>query len=299
MYRTILVPVDGSPLAERAIPWALALAGSGQSVRLVHVHVAPAPMLVEGVVVSDPALDGTIRAQEDKYLVELSARAAAAVTNVAIASQTLDTDAPLADAVAAAATEHGAGLVVMTTHGRGPLARFLLGSVTDETVRHSPVPVLVVRVEESQDDLPPADLALRPSLRHVLVPLDGSALAETIIPAAAELAKAFSADIGLLAVVDPSAKIDAEFGPANEKADTYLGRIASEVERQHGIRPVRVVRQGLPVEVITATTAELGETAIALATHGRAGLSRLFHGSVADEVIRSAVGPVLVYHPAE
>jgi nucleotide-binding universal stress UspA family protein len=300
MFRNLVVPVDGSPLAERSIPWAFAIAAPGAAIELIHVHVAPAPLLVEGVVVADPMLDTTLRAQETEYLNGLMTRATAAAPELQITTVNLDTDQPLADAVAKAATDRGAELVVMTTHGRGPLTRFLIGSVADETIRYSPVPVLVIRVEESESSESPApDLTVRPILRQVLIPLDGSPLAEKILPAAAKLAKCFSADLGLLAVTDPNAEPAAVFSHDGATATEYLQRIASEVAQRDGVKPIQMVRSGSPVGTIVATSQELGDTAVALATHGRAGLSRLFLGSVADEVIRSASGPVLVFHPHE
>ena len=300
MFRNLVVPVDGSPLAERSIPWAFAVSAPGAAIELIHVHVAPAPLLVEGVVVADPMLDTTILAQEAEYLNGLTTRARSAAPELSITTTNLDTDQPLADAVSKSASDRGAELVVMTTHGRGPLTRFLIGSVADETVRYSPVPVLVIRVEEGEStDTPAADLTLRPVVRRVLVPLDGSALAEKILPAAAKLAKSFQADLGLLAVTDPNAEPAAAFGQDGATAEQYLERIASDIANRDGIKPIQMVRPGLPVETIVATSQELGDTAVALATHGRAGLSRLFHGSVADEVIRGVTGPVLVFHPAE
>ena len=296
MFRSAIVPVDGSPMAERAVPWAL-MAAAGGAVELMHVHVSPAPLVVEGVVVADPKLDETLRAQEAEYLTTLTERAAAAAPGVVVTTENVDTDDALSEAVATAVADRGAELVVMSTHGRGAWTRFLLGSVTDETVRYSPVPVLVVRSDE--DGEAPVDLTVHPVVKNVIVTLDGSDLAEKIVPTAARLAKALSVPVTLLAVVDSAEHADSAFGPAGEKAETYLGRIAAKVTADHAVTPTRLVRPGSPVDVIAATSAEVGGGIVALATHGRAGLSRLFHGSVADDVIRTAAGPVLVFHPPE
>lgn len=298
MFRTLAILVDGTPHAERAIPWAVALTGSGGVAEFVHVHVAPVPLVVEGVVVTDPMLDETLRVSENEYLTGILARIAAVAPTLTLRERNLETEEPLSDAVIHSVRDCGAELVVMSSHGRGPFSRFLFGSVTDETVRHSPVPVLVVRSPAAEVPVSePVDLTHRPTLRHVVVPLDGTPLAEAILPAAVRLAKAFSADLGLLAVMESSTDPNAAYGTSGDSAETYLNRVAATVQARDGLTPLKIVRSGHPVEVIVSVATELGETAIALTTHGRAGLSRMLHGSVADAVIRSASGPVLVYHP--
>src|SRR5687768_12893901 len=144
MFRNILVPVEGSATSEHALPWALAAAGPSATIHLVHVHVPPAPIMIEGVVVSDPSLDQTIRDQEGDYMARLAERVRTAAPGVSVMARNIDTDAPLSDALAKAAADAAADLVVMTTHGRGPFARFWLGSVSDEFLRHTPIPTLVL-----------------------------------------------------------------------------------------------------------------------------------------------------------
>lgn len=300
MFQTLVLLVDGTPRAERAIPWALPLTRTGGTIEFVHVHVSPAPLVVEGVVVTDPTLDDTIRESENAYLTEIMARTAAAAPSLVVREHNLETDEPLGDAVVRSIRERGAELVVMSTQGHGPWTRFLLGSVTDETVRHSPVPVLVIRSPDAESPAHTAtDLTTRPALHHVVVPLDGTPLAEAILPAAVRLAKAFSADLGLLAVVDPSHDPGAAYGQSGDSAEAYLQRVAMRVQEREGMTPLKLVRVGQPIDVIVTVATELGATAVALTTHGRAGLSRLLHGSVADAIVRSAPGPVLVYHPTD
>ncbi|MCZ2341772.1 MAG: universal stress protein [Bacteroidales bacterium] len=303
MFPTLITLVDGSPRAERAIPWALALTPSSGTITLVHVHVSPAPLVMEGVVVTDPTLDETLRLSENEYLTGLLARAAAAAPSLRVTGLNLETDEMLGDAVVHAIQEHNAELVVMSTQGHGPWSRLLLGSVTDETVRHSPVPVLVVRSPDGESPtLTPTDWTQRPTLRHVVVPLDGTPFAEAILPAAVRLARAFSADLGLLAVVEPSQDREAAYGQSGANAEAYLQHMAARLQGQEGVTPLKIIRVGHPADVIVSMAKELGTgepgtTAVALATHGRAGLSRWLHGSVADAVVRFAPGPVLVYHP--
>jgi nucleotide-binding universal stress UspA family protein len=309
MFRTVLVPLDGSPSAEHALPWALAAAGPSAAIHLVHVHIAPVPMMVEGVVVSDPTLDQSIREQEGDYMANLAERVRTAGPDVSVTARTVDSDAPLAEAIGRAAEEAEADLVVMTTHGRGPFARFWLGSVSDEFLRHTPVPTLVLR---PRDDKTPANLASRPSLRQLVVALDGSELAERVVEPASKLAVQFGADCTLVLVLeslnDPDAvariwqpDLPQSANPTTpvQRAELYLDRFARSISAKGGSAQTNLVREGAPGEVVLGIAGNDPSTGIALATHGRSGFSRLLMGSVADDVVRHAPGPVLVFHPEE
>ena len=103
---------------------------------------------------------------------------------------------PEADGILEQAKGRRADLIVMTTHGRGPASRFFLGSVADEVMRRSPVPVLLLRPHD-----PPAETAAPPAVSKVLVPLDGSALAEEVLGPAAVLVRLLGARCTLLRVV--------------------------------------------------------------------------------------------------
>lgn len=280
MTHPILVPVDGSPVAEYAIPWALALS-RGAPLHLVHVHVPPTPVAVEGIVVADPTLDRSLRDQEAEYLAGLTARVRAAAPQVAVESRCVDTDDPLGDAIAHEAAASGAAYVVMCTHGRGAFGRFWLGSVTDDTVRASPAPVLVIHPGKE-----PADFAAVPPVAHVLIPLDGSALAEQVVDRAVEFARVFLANVTLLLVQEPGS------APDGRSVDDVSSRLADA-----GVPVSTVVRQGAPAKAIVEFATSHPGTAVALATHGRTGFGWLLNGSVADEVVHHATGPVLVYHP--
>jgi nucleotide-binding universal stress UspA family protein len=295
MFRNVLVPVDEVRLAEAALPWALAAAGPSGAVHLVHAHLLAAPVAVEGMLLSSPSEDATLRGFEAEALDRLADRVRAAAPGVTVTARTIDPDGPFIEALTGAAADTSSELVVVATHARGPLARFVLGSVTDELVRHSPVPVLVVR--------PPAggaaaDLSARPRLDHLVIPLDGSALAERIIDPAVRLGHLFGADYTLVLVTDPHPSRDPQ-RPTDSltAAETYLRGAAKSVFERKGVAWPRVVQTGSPVEAVLGIAGEVPLTGIALATQGRSGIGRLLHGSVADEVIRKASGPVLVFHP--
>jgi nucleotide-binding universal stress UspA family protein len=294
MFRNVLVPVDGSPLAEHALPWAIAAARPSGLVHLVHVHEIPVPVAVEGMIMASPTDDQVLRDYESDYLGRLTERVRAAAPGVTVTARNIDPDGPFIDALAEAAADTSSELVAMATHGRGPLARFLLGSVTDELVRHAPVPVLVLR---PADESAPPELAARPRLEHLVIPLDGSDLAERALDPAVRFGRVFGSDFTLVLVRDPLAGPDAAHPDTLEQAEAYLGRIADRIDDRKKEVRTRVVRSGHPAEAVLDLAGGDPGTGIALATHGRSGIGRLLKGSVADEIVRKAGGPVLVFHP--
>jgi nucleotide-binding universal stress UspA family protein len=309
MFRDIVVPVDGTGLAERAIPWALAALAPNGTLHLTHAHVFPTPMLVEGVVVSDPAFDTNLRAQETDYLTKLADRVRNTLLGCRVQMRNIDSDSPAAVALAEATGQIGADLVVMTAHNRGPFARFLLGSFADELLRVSTVPVMTLRVEGRDEDVP--DLSEKAQLNRLIVPLDGSELAERIVDSAVRFATALKARITLLLVLDAiddagaigrmtRAELSeiAHHATLEERASAYLDLVAKTIASAGGTAETKLVHHGSAAKVILDAANGDPHTGVALATHGRSGVTRLLRGSVADEVIHNAVGPVLAFHPS-
>jgi nucleotide-binding universal stress UspA family protein len=210
-----------------------------------------------------------------------------------------------------AEAEKGADLVVLATHGRGELARFWLGSVADEVIRHVTRPVLLVHPGEGE-----ADLATPPHLSPVLVSLDGTPHSECILKHAVALAALapagelvlFRAIGGVhvgLAVPDTAEARKEAHGllervqrmqeQLRHEAKEYLERHAAPL-RARGIQArTTVLVEDSPAQAILDEAKALGAGLVAIETHGRGGLSRLFLGSVADKVIRGATVPVLVH----
>jgi nucleotide-binding universal stress UspA family protein len=285
MFHNILVPVDETTFAEAAVPWALAAAGPGTTLQIVHAHCFPPPT---SMVVCDPNLDQTLLIQEDQYLEELAARVRGVMPKIAITTRNADLCCVPAETLAFTARQACADLVVMATHGRGPLARFFFGSVSDLLIRLSPAPVLFVRPDEGQTHV---NLSIRPRLEQLVVPLDGSAFAEQVLKPAVSLAAAFGCRCTFVYIVDKTADT------SGERPEAYLDRIVRSIPSEVVARS-EIIRNCSAVKAILATSGSDPGTGIALATHGREGVSRLLHGSVADELVRRAVGPVLVLHSA-
>ncbi len=298
MFRTILVPLDGSEFGEHALPVAAAIARrTGGRVHLARVHVP-----VEVVEAFGGLADVQALVAERDHLESMARRLTAA--GVPTASALLY--GPTVEALARHAQDCRADLVVMTTHGRGPLGRFWLGSVADPLVRRLTMPVLLVRPCEG-----PPDLGREAPPRHLLVALDGSDLAEAMLPTAAEMAELLGARLTLVRVVEPPGGQPSDpsglFIPWPDKrltdrmrdeADAYLERLAAPIrERGLDVR-TRVAIHTDPAASVLQEANTLGCDLVALETHGRRGLSRLILGSTTDKVVRGAAAAVLTHHHA-
>ncbi len=303
MSKSILVPLDGSTFSEHALPAALGIArASGARVHLVQVHEVPfMPLAPEAVVPWDAAWDDTLRAQEHEYLRTMAGRVAEAA-GVTVRTELLEGN--VETALAGYAQEAGIDLIVMTTHGRGGLSRWWLGSVADAVVRRSQLPVLLMRPAEGEADLQAEFLP-----RHVLVPLDGSELSRGILEPATWIGSLSGARYTLLSVtlsvpvarppfIFPEAWTDRTALEAEQTRTEEELRQASEALRADGYEVEAVVEQHMtPAHAILAHSATHAVDLIAIATHGRGGWSRFALGSVADKVLRGAVMPVLVFRP--
>jgi len=292
MFRTILVPLDGSPFAEQALPWALSIARrAGACLDLVRGHVLYAfkdPAYSWGPY--DPAMDAEAARQEHLYL-EGAARRLSAAALVPISAAVVASVPGLeAEGILGRARAAGADLIVMSTHGRGPLSRLALGSVADQVVRRAFLPVLLVRPREPA----PGPFA-EPAAESVLIPLDGSALAERALEPAADLAGLLGARCDLVRVVAPGG--GPEQAAEEGEARSYLGRVAGRLGQRGLEAQTRVLAARQPAEAILLAARAWGSGLIALATHGRGGIRRALLGSVADQVLRAAPCPLLVYRP--
>ena len=298
-FHQIVVPLDGSPLAERAVPVAGEIAErAGAALHFVRVH----QLARYGAVPATIEAEEVVRRAEEDYL-ERHAREAAASYGVRASGEVLDAGPPahvLADAIAA----RGADLVVMTTHGRTGASRAWLGSVADGVVRHATAPVLLVRATQHGH-------RHRAGLERMLIALDCSEASESVLAAAIPLALLCHAACLLLHVVRPVPMLlpDAPLGPPATALDVaatealvaqgvaYLDRV---VARLHEAGVAQVEREVAVADGVATTVLErASRTAadvVAITSHGR-GLSRLVVGSVADKLLRGSSVAVLVARP--
>jgi nucleotide-binding universal stress UspA family protein len=293
----VLVPLDGSDLAERALTVAAALARRrGSALRLVYVHlpVASDPIHVEGLPIIDEHFRSLGHNHERAYLERVRDRLAAGVTtSVALL------DGPPATTLADDARTKGAGLIVMTAHGRGGIERAQLGSVADELIRISPVPLLLVRDGRG---------TVSSHFRRIVVPLDGSSPSEKILEHALYLAHSDPpAELVLINVVQPpprgkwiaNAPSEGNTAPQEENARRYLDGAARRLTAAGARVQASVLVASDVASAVLNFARDENADVIALATHGRSGLNRLALGRVADRVVRVATTPVLVVRPWE
>jgi nucleotide-binding universal stress UspA family protein len=307
MYHTLLVPLDGSPLGEAALPLAATIArAAAATLHLVHVaHPSATPISVAGLPVIDAELQSLGARHDRVYLEQVAARlqrdGPLAVVTTALDPQTTDDKLlPVSVLLARHAAAVGADLLVMTTHGWGGFTRFWLGSVADALLRLSRVPILLLRAPEQGATVPP------PHIRRVLIPLDGTARSEAILPHALALGALFDASYTLLQVVVPAAL--GPGAPFTTPPDFDPDRTAREqaaAQDQLATTARRLAAQGATVETDVqladqVAPAILGacrlhdDDLIALSTAGRSGLQRLLLGSVADKLVRRAEVPLLL-----
>jgi len=285
MFKQIMVPADGSELAERALPCVKRLAReTDATIHLVRVvEPPPPPWATAGLTAPmggdayDDVLVADTRAAT-AYLETLRERLAAAGLAVRATQLIGDTASALLDYERDARID----LVVMCSHGRSGLARFALGSISARLLHYGAVPVLLVRAFGA-----PVNLA------HAVVPLDGSALAEQALPMLGQLTHDVVRAFTLLRVIDAI-----EDGP---EAERYLEGVACQLQRQgvfHGGEGVcqRLIEQGDPARAILHVAG--ADKLVVMATHGSAGLTRWAMGSVADRVARGGAGGVLLVRSA-
>lgn len=297
MIKTILVPLDGSALAERVLPYAEALA-QPLGARLLLLRAAwPGGRGNEEWVKARARLEG----EAEVYLFGVSSRLAEkGLTAEAVVSF----DDP-ATGITEQIRQSGADLVVMATHGRSGLGRWVYGSVAEAVLAHCPVPLLLVRAWQTEDKEPA--IALHPRL---LVPLDGSPFAEAALPVAERIARLLHGQVILLRAVHMPENVVGEKGTVVVYADQQLESLNAEAQRNLRDAAERLandgsvvehefdVRVGEPAEAIAAAGEEHGASLVVMATHGRTGLSRLLMGSVAGAVLRQGNLPLLLVRPA-
>jgi len=291
MYHTILVPLDGSAFSERALPMTTTLARALRA-QVILVRAANASVF--------PGADPS-RAQF-QTVEEAQAYLSALATGLAEQGLNIEVAVPYGDAAESILLEiglRGADMVVMCTHGRSGLGHWIYGSVAEQVLAQSPVPVLLVRPTSSTETLAPER-----EQTTLLVPLDGSPFAETALTHAAMLARAFSATILLLRAVEHEtasyrSSSHVQDGSAGLPLDAapYLEEVAQRL-RSTGLRVQTVVEEGRPGDAVAYHGSTLGPSLIVMATHGRTGLGRLLLGSVALEVLRRSPLPVMLIRPA-
>jgi len=300
MFTKMVVTLDGSKTAECVLPYArMFVRNSNVPVDLVSIidflEMARGFPAAEGLFF-DTLADDEARSRHE-YLTEV----AKTFTDRVVKCYTLK--AKPEDAI----IEHVAGdkdtLLAMATHGRSGLNRWLLGSVAEKVLRGTNTPLLLVRAS----DMAAAEASAE--LNTIMVPLDGSELAETVLPPVIEMAKRLRLGVILFRAYNiPYGFYDVGGGFAID-----LNRLLAqtEAEVQHYLEEKSSILRNAGVDVIIASKEGFGadeiikyirgmpDCLIALCSHGRSGINRWALGSVAETVVRHCSSPVLVFRGVE
>jgi nucleotide-binding universal stress UspA family protein len=310
MYRSLLVPLDGTPFGEQALPLALSIASrAGASLEIVHVHTPFEYYRVPSAVA--PQMDEQARKDKRAYLDGIVSRLAAEGKAKAISTLLIG---HAADAIHDHAVSKGTDLVVLTTQGRGPVSRFWMGSVADNLMRRLPMPVLLARPQETEPDMTQERLRNQSSrtLQERPAPSRrfgaGRADSGTSLGAGHVDASRIHPPVG---VVDPILEFDEDirgrrsiaFSPSllaevkaarqwhEAEARSYLNQVANRLRSEAHRVKVRIAQNLKPAAAILNDASDPSIDIVALATQGRGGLARMFLGSVADKVVRGATTP--------
>jgi nucleotide-binding universal stress UspA family protein len=302
--RRILVPLDGSAFAEEALAYAMALATHDSHVLLLRVIPGErenrSPKDVFGGSTDDELRKNRKDALE--YLVATATKLREEGAPVRpVASVAVGTPA---EQIATVAFERGYNLIVMSSHGRGAVGRIAYGSVADRVARTSHVPVLITRPRTV------TQISEHPSIRRLVVPLDGSNLAQRALPVAVSLAIQTDSPILLVSVVDvngsasPFVAYPAALGielyhEAMVGTEEAMKKQFEKIELQLRTKGLKVESRVLhgpigPSIMAETTTDDL----VVMTSHGRAGVSRFLLGSVAEKLVRECQAPVLLVPPA-
>ena len=300
MYRVIMVPVDGSAFSREALFQGLRIARkTGAQLRLVRVASGAT---ISGGPDTAAAESSAWTIERDDLRAQLNRLAAECRSNAPVEVSATVEEGPIADALRGHALRHGVDLIVMATHARRGMARTFLGGVADQLIRETGIPVLIVR--------PPSlatELVDGPCYKRIIVPLDGSSLAERSLEPAIALAEAEHAQVTLLRIVTPpkgwprpqtGIPMPSFRDPSLGEAERYLAKVRMDlVGRGLRVHTAVVVADDV-ARAIAGFAQASDEDLIAIATHGRGGITRAFLGSVADRVMSEGLLSVLVVHPS-
>lgn len=284
----VIVTFDGSRRSAEAFPLALALAGDDAAISVVHIHHG----------------DDDAEAQLDDVTSALG-RAGGRPVEAVVGS------GDVADGIVAEADRLGAGVIVMSTRGRGGLSRMAFGSVTHEVLKRSHVSVAVIHGHDEGHGSATGLGAVAPlAVGRIVLPLDGTDRSASALPVAARHARRFGVPVLLVSTVNlvplasgtvvqdvgMAANMDQVYEETREAAGEWLAAAGAQLDRD-GIENSSEFLTGSAAPSIEGL-AKPGDL-IVMATHDRGGLDRLVSGSVSDQLIRSGVAPVLVVRTAD
>ena len=286
MYEKILVPLDGSDLAEAALPVVTEIA------RVLGSRV----ILLNACGMSEDKCD--------IYQEYLNMLALKVTEQTEKKSSAVLVHGSAADEIIKYIEDNKISLTVMATHGRSGISHWAIGSVAEKIIREANRPILLLRSQEQCA----FDAGV---LSKVIAPLDGSKMGEAALRYVEALAKKASTEVVLFHALERQYHFaiaadtyvqvpytDAEMKPVKAEAQAYLDHVAQRLAEK-GLNVRKEIREGKAAESIIDFAGQSGINLIAMSTHGRSGLSRWVFGSVADKIIHSSCARVMVVRPAK
>lgn len=295
MYRRILIPLDGSLTAEQVVPYARALSRALKlSVELLVVIDLGAILTSSEKVRYFDTLAAEQSRRSKEYLGKIASRFSGRRIKRSVES------GQAADVIIEKAAADKSTLIAMTTHGRSGLGRWLLGSVAEKVLRASANPLLLIRAAANRRTEGEA------TFKSIVAPLDGSQLAESVLPTVSEFAKKLDLDVLLFrSYTSPygafasgsgvyAVNLDELLAGIRDEARSYLEEKMEELAKQGAEEVSYVLEEDGAADKIVSLANHNPESLIVMGSHGRSGVSRWALGSVTETVVRHSSSPVLV-----
>ncbi|MGE5302825.1 MAG: universal stress protein [Alphaproteobacteria bacterium] len=292
MYKRLLIPLDGSKNAENVLPYARLLAAKlNLPAELLSVVETPVSAAAERALYFDAIIERAVDVSRE-YLNRIAKSLDGISVTIAIEKGNPE------EIILERAEADENTLIAMATHGRSGIARWLLGSIAEKVVRQAKNPLFLVRAKEEAKKTQ-GQAALNP----IVVPLDGSEVAEAILPHVIELAKSIKLKVVLLQaftlkqIISTYKDYIPDFDALERSSKSGASRYLQEKERQlkeAGLDVSVVAAEGDAAETIIELAKGSPDSLIAMCTHGHSGIRRWMLGSTTEKVVRHADNPLLI-----
>lgn len=296
MYTRMLIPLDGSKTAENVLPYGRILARTFQ-IPVELMEVLDIAGMASHVAAEKARRLDTVVTEGERSSEQYLKKIASSFSGVNVRC-TVERGRP-EDVIVEKAAADKTTLIAMATHGRSGMSRWLLGSIAEKVLRAATNPLLLVRA--SEEALTEGEAVLR----SIIVPLDGSELAESVLPTAVKFARLLNVGMVLFRAYELPAS--AYYGRENylpnyeelknrvkEQAQDYLDKRIEAIKAEGVQRVSSVLIEGSGPNEIIDYARKTPNALITMCTHGRSGVKRWVLGSVTEKVVRHSGDPVLV-----
>jgi len=300
MYTGMLIPLDGSKTAEKVLPYARYLAGRLETpvelLAVIDIAELAAQVSAEKARFLNTMIEDGVR-QSKEYLTRIAATFPGSRVKCTIEK------GRAGDAIIGRGEADTGMLIAMGTHGRSGMNRWLLGSVAEKVLRGTTNPLLLVRATDEAKSEGEA------TLKSVVVPLDGSEIAASVLPMVAGLAKNLGLEVELFRAFNIpysvygtgdgyyAVNVDELIAEVGNEAREYLEKKSAELKKLGVAKVTCTTKEGFGADEIISLGRNTPDNFIAMCSHGRSGVKRWVLGSVTETVVRHSEDPVLIVRP--